>query len=219
MNPTPEVPASQDVEAARRAMQASFSALDDYSKKLTCGDQRVVTDAALASGAAYAGDAEKLANDIPPNRLIGREQPAHILMCYMLAGGKSRKEIAEATGFGYETVCQVVRQPWFRKRFLNLVREAGADEVQAFIKAETLNSLDTLVQVRDDKASPPAVRVASAKELLDRALGKSVQHVKSETEINIKKAAAEGSELEQQLANVEAELASRGQEVKFHRAN
>lgn len=195
-------------------MQESFAQLDDYSKKLTSGNQRAVTPVTVATGRAYAGDPDKLANDLPPNQHIAHEQPVHILMCYMLAGGKSRKEIAEATGYDYGAVCQIVRQPWFRKRFLNLVKEAGADEVQAFIKAETLNSLDTLVQVRDNAATPPAVRVASAKELLDRALGKSVQHVKSETEINITRAAAEGSELEQQLANVEAELESRGQKIR-----
>lgn len=210
MNPTPEVSASQDQEAARRAMQESFASLDDYSKKLLTGDQRVVSAESLATGRAYAGDPTQLANDVPPNRHIEHERPEHILMCYMLASGKSRIEIAAATGYSYVAVCNVVRQPWFRKRFLNLAKEAGADEVQAFIKAETLNSLDALVQIRDDPSTPAAVKVTSIKELLDRSLGKSVQHVQTESQINITRAASIGSDLEKDLANIESELKSRG---------
>jgi hypothetical protein len=200
----------QDLESARRAMAASMSAVDDYSRRSLEANSRKITPIGDATARAYAGDPDQLANDSAPNHIIDKEQPHHVLMCYMLAGGKSRQEIATATGYSYQSVCQVVRQPWFRKRFLALAREAGQDEVQAFIKAETLNSLDTLVQVRDDKASPPAVRVASARELLDRALGKSVQHVKSESEINITRAAAEGMNTEKELEHVEAELKARG---------
>lgn len=192
-------------------MQESFAALDDYSKKALTQNTRKVDAAVdgMKDAAHYACDPLKLHNDRPPTTMIEHERPEHILMCYMLAGGKSRQEIAIATGYSYVAVCNIVRQPWFRKRFLGLVREAGQDEVQAFIKAETLNSLDVLVQVRDNESAPPAVRIASAKELLDRALGKSVQHVKSETQISVKEAAAAGTEIEQELARVEEEMRAR----------
>lgn len=42
-------------------------------------------------------------------------------------------------------------------------------------RAHTLDALDTLIEVMKDKASPPASRVAAAKELLDRGYGKAPQ--------------------------------------------
>ena len=191
-------------------MAASMNAVDDYSRRSMEANSRAITPLTDASAFAYAEDPEQLANDAPPNQQIEKERPEHVLMCYMLASGKKRAEIAAATGYGYAQVCQIVRQPWFRKRFLRLAKEAGQNEVQAFLQSETLNSLETLVQLRDSAATPPAVKVASVKEILDRSLGKSVQHVKTESEINITRAAEEGIVTEKELATVEAEMKARG---------
>jgi hypothetical protein len=138
------------------------------------------------------------------------EQPMHVLMCYMQAAGKTRKEIAEATGYTVFQVSLICRQPWFRSRFLDIVKEAGTDAVEAFVKGETMNSLSTLVEIRDDSKTPGATRRQAACDILDRALGKPAVYVKTDNSHTLSSATTSKEEIERQLAATYSQLNSRG---------
>lgn len=159
----------------------------------------------------YAAEASMLHGDRAPSQGINRERPEHVLMCYMQASGKTIVEIAEATGYSVGSVRLVQRQPWFRKRFLAITAAQGGDAVSAFLKGETMASLEVLVKVRDDNvAERPHVSAAAANSILDRALGKPTQHIESDVTHSVGKAAAEASEVDRQIAALHQELQSRG---------
>lgn len=205
MNSTPEIP---DAEGALREIA---SLTDDYSKRARDVHSNGSKTADFESAAKeYAGNEDKLHGDRLPAQSINREQPVHVLMCYMLASGKTTKEIAAATGYSDGAVKLIAKQPWFRKRYLRITAEAGKNEVESFLAMETVSSLETLVQIRDDNSEKGATRVTAANSILNRALGMPTQHIKSETSHSVNKATEQGSELDRQIAATDAELKARG---------
>ena len=125
-------------------------------------------------------DSQSFAGDKDPNLAILTEKPEHRVIMFLRAQGKSAQEVAKVTGFSYQWILQVCRQPWFKKRLIETIREAGQDEVELFVKGEILPSLMTLAEIRDDPESKDSTRVAACNSILDRGLGKSVQHIKTE---------------------------------------
>jgi len=188
-------------------MSGVSNGLQNYEREMAA---RSGTQEALPAAAEYAKNPDALHGDTPPVFTHGEEKPIHVLMCYMQAAGKSNKEIALATDHSYNSVCQITKQPWFRKRFLRLVAEAGMDQVEGFVKGETINSLETLVEVRDAAASSPTARIAAANSILDRALGKPAVYVKNETSLTMGTAATSKDEIEKGIADIQKELQSRG---------
>lgn len=150
--------------------------------------------------AEYLGGGNALAGDRPPNLAIMSERPEHRLMLYLKTQGLSNQEIADKMGYGYQWVCQVVRQPWFRKAFVDMVEEAGKDASEEFLRGETLNSLHVLVEIRDDSKAKEASRVAAANAILDRALGKPTQHIKTERLGSSENAKGEMDAVERELS-------------------
>ena len=150
----------------------------------------------------YMEGGNALAGDMAPNLAIKHERPEHRLILYFKAQGKSNKEIAQLTGYGYQWVCQIVRQPWFRKAFVDMCEELNRDDVEQFLKGTTLDSLQVLQEIRDDPEAKDASRVAAANALLDRALGKPTQHIKTERIGSADNAQAEMSEVDRELAAV-----------------
>ncbi len=157
----------------------------------------------------YDASSDKLFNDRSPNLRILSEKPEHRIVCYLKAQGKSNKEIAELTGFTYPWVSQMLRQPWARQRILQLIKEAGGDEVTTLLQSTTTDSIYTLIDVRDDPKAKPAERTTAANALLDRVLGKPLQRVEADT--TIRNVTNDVSEINAQLAGVEEELKRYGQ--------
>jgi hypothetical protein len=114
-----------------------------------------------------------------PNLAILAEKPEHRIIVYLKAQGLSNKEVAEKTGFTYHWVSQIVRQPWFRLRLVQELKDAGIDQISSVLKSSALDSVFTLIDLRDDPVAPKAVRSSCANSLLDRFLGKAVQKVES----------------------------------------
>lgn len=152
--------------------------------------------------AEYLGGGKALAGDTAPNLAILKERPEHRIILYLKTQGKDNREIAAQTGYGYQWVCQIVRQPWFRKAFVEMVEEAGKDATEEFLRGETLNSLHVLVEIRDNPDAKEASRVAAANAVLDRALGKPTQHIKTERLATSDNAQDEMSGVERELAAV-----------------
>jgi len=142
----------------------------------------------------------------PPNFSIIREKPEHRIVVYLKAQGLSNKEIAERTGYTNAWVGQVCRQPWFRLKLVQELKEAGIDQVNAVLKASALDSVFTLVDLRDDVTAPKAVRKSCADSLLDRYLGKAVQRVEHD-EAQLPHT-AEIHELDRQIKEIDKQLES-----------
>lgn len=167
-------------------------------------------DAQVAQALDYGSRRDALVGDMPMSTTAKGMQPIHVLMCYMLAAGRTVKEIAEATGYSYAAVYSATKQPWFRERFLDITKEAGLDAVQAFVKGECIRSLETLVEMRDNIGNKGSERISAANSILDRALGKPAVYVKSESSLNLSTAADTKDEIERQLSAIQGELNSRG---------
>lgn len=115
-----------------------------------------------------------------PNLAIMHEKPVHRLIVYLKAQGHSNKEIADRTGMTQAWVSQITRQPWFRLRLVQELKEAGVDAIESVLKSTALDSVFTLIDLRDDQSAPKAVRSACANSLLDRFRGKPVQTIQHE---------------------------------------
>jgi lambda repressor-like predicted transcriptional regulator len=144
---------------------------------------------------------DALYKDRPSTWDIKREQPHHRIIILLKAQGFSNREIAKQMEMDPVTISQVLRQPWARERLLKILEEKGGSAVESFIKGEAINSLQTLVEVRDDPMSGAPARVSASNSLLDRYLGKAVQRtenlsVSAETSL---------AELDSRLARLRAE--------------
>lgn len=151
----------------------------------------------------YLNSDIKFAGDRPPNLAIQSENIQHRIIMYLRAQGQNSTEIAKATGYSYHWVCQVCRQPWFKKRLLETLAENGGDAVAKFVQGEVLPSLVALTEIRDDPESKDATRVAACNAILDRALGKPTQHVKTERVPTADDLTTEMSQIERELAEIQ----------------
>jgi hypothetical protein len=117
----------------------------------------------------------------PANFAIIHEKPEHRLIVYLKARGLSNKEVSEKTGYTQAWVSQICRQPWFRLRLVQELREAGLDKVAKLLESSAIDSIFTIINIRDDETAPKAVRRACADSLLDRWLGKPTVHVEHDS--------------------------------------
>jgi len=148
-----------------------------------------------------------------------KEKPWHRALAYLAAQGLNAREQCEKFGgqfddhtnqyiagsgqYAYSTILQINRQPWFKQRVIDSLREAGADMLGAWLESEVMPSLETLKNLRDNASTPATVRLASSRELLDRFLGKPTQPYTRETDA--KDPEKEAAELEQEIARLSAE--------------
>lgn len=139
-----------------------------------------------------------------PNLAILDEKPEHRLIVYLKAQGFSNKEVSDKTGYTQAWVSQITRQPWFRLRLVQELREAGIDQVQLVLKGNALDSIFTLVELRDDLQAPKAVRKAAADSLLDRYLGKPMQRISEEKDRT--PSSEELHQIDQQIEAIDKEL-------------
>lgn len=171
-----------------------------------------------------ANDVQPDDNALDPNLRLQNEQPHHRTIIMLFAQGLNTRQVFETLGgkydennrpisgtgqFSYPWITQIRRQPWVRQRILKYQEEAGKPLIEDSIAAEASQSLQTIVELRDDPATPAAVRVRAAENLLDRYLGKPTQHVKTEV-TTINQRLEEKESLDDQIRAVRAELASLG---------
>lgn len=91
------------------------------------------------------------------------------VMASLLAGRKLN-EAAEVAGTSRPVVLQLLADPEFRAE----LEEARADLLRAVVDktgSEALKSLETLAEIRDDKAAPVPSRVRASVEILRLAFG------------------------------------------------
>lgn len=156
---------------------------------------------------AYLGSDTALFNDRVADGVRGvpvsaAELPEHRLMVLLKAQGYSNREIAELTNYTPVRVSQVLRQPWARRRIVELITQHGTAGIVKLLEGELANNITTLVEVRDDPNSRGSERIAAANALLDRYLGKPVAKVET---THRDAPAASVEELKRQLEQLKAE--------------
>lgn len=144
-----------------------------------CAANRIDDVDIQATARAYFDSPDRLHGDKLPNLVIANEKPVHRLMIYLHAMGAKPADIAKQTGYDVGHVYQILRQPWARAQLTAILREAGIDEVQHFLKNEVSPSLIVLREVRDNTKARDSDRLAASNAILDRALGKATIHVES----------------------------------------
>jgi hypothetical protein len=126
------------------------------------------------------------------------EQRWHRPAAWMAAHGASGKKIAQQFDKSEATISNLLRQSWFQ----HMVREemvAAHKDIHDLFRAELINNLEALKEIRDDRRAPSNSRVLSVKEINDQALGRPVQPIQEEIEPYI------GDPVEE-VRRIEAEL-------------
>lgn len=159
--------------------------VDGHLKGTNCGSNQLMENNPLQDHPvtdAAANDPLRLfsSDDNPANFAIIHEKPEHRLIVYLKARGLSNTEVSEKTGYTKAWIGQICRQPWFRLRLVQELKEAGMDKVAKLLESAALDSVFTILEIRDDPTAPKAVRRACADSLLDRFLGKPTVHVEHE---------------------------------------
>ena len=104
----------------------------------------------------------------PPKRLNSR----HLLLALMVASGWKRGDIARHLGYHPSRVTIILDSPLMKSHIAALqkeLREGHVDDVLSRLARETGNSVETLVELRDE-AENPAIRLSAAGKLLDKGL-------------------------------------------------
>jgi len=118
-----------------------------------------------------------LHNVKPPTFTIQSEKAEHRLLIALKLQGYSNREIARTSGYTEAWLSQFFRQDWVRQRLAETIEASGLQALEKLIESTAVDSIYTLVDLRDDETTPPAVRRQAADSLLDRYLGKPTQKV------------------------------------------
>lgn len=152
----------------------------------------------------YEHDPQKLFSDRQPNLAVLHEKPEHRLMCTLKIQGFSNREIAAKMECTEAWVSQVLRQPWARQYMIQELNGAGRQALDVVLKANAMDSVFTLVELRDNASVPPAVRRAAADSLLDRYLGKPTQRTEN---VNVNATPGDLAEMQKEIDALKVEEA------------
>lgn len=153
------------------------------------------------------GEVREKVNDLPlyGARVPGKrkyEQPWHRAAAMMLAAGRTKGDVAAALDKDQATISLLLRERWFQQNLIEEMRENGGKDIMEMFKSESMNSLLTLIEIRDNAKASPAVRAAAARDILDRHLGKPTQRVETVGEVKSGDPVAEAERLEQENARL-----------------
>jgi predicted transcriptional regulator len=119
----------------------------------------------------------------PYNWAIQKEQSWHRIAATLYALGASQAQIARELDRTPQAVCNLVKQERFQSSVAEIMAENSRDIMELF-KAERINTLATLIELRDNPETPASVRAMICKDLLDRVLGKAVQRIEAVGEVH-----------------------------------
>lgn len=152
----------------------------------------------------YANNPDRLFNDIPPNTELDKEQPWHRSAVLLKAQGYSNTEIGNLLGYSHAAVSQAMRQPWARQRLVDEQTKAGRRGIELVLEGTALDSVNTLINLRDAPTTPANVKATCAMDLLNRVLGKPIQ--RTEADVKVTTIPTDMVELDRELEKVNADL-------------
>lgn len=139
------------------------------------------------------------------------EKPWHRTAAFMFATGKvTIKQVAEQCEVSQFSVRSLMKNAWFQETIIALMKDMGGTSVLELFKAEQLNSLLTLVELRDDAKQTGSVRRASAVDILDRAMGKPIQTVITDNTVRSADPVAEAEQLKESIQRKQDDLKKAG---------
>jgi hypothetical protein len=133
---------------------------------------------------------------------LSREMPWHRAAALAFALGATCRDVARQLEKSEPAVQNLLRQKWFQTQVTTMMAEYGARDVMELFRAEQFNSLITLIELRDNPRVPSSSRIACARDILDRALGKPVQRVETAQVTSSEDPVAEVARLEQEVTRM-----------------
>lgn len=113
------------------------------------------------------------------------EKWQHRIIAYLKSQCMSNKEIAEQTGYSYTSVCQILQLPWVKDVILDEIRRAGREEVQEMLQASAVDSIHTMIQIRDSDKSKDRDKLTAAQALLNRLYGNPTQPITHSAQLDV----------------------------------
>jgi len=130
---------------------------------------------------------------------LNSEQAWHKVAAFVFATGVSAREVAKRLDRSEPAVQNLTRQKWFQEQVTQIIAElGGGKDIMPLIQGEQMNSLGTLVEMRDNPRVPAAARISCARDILDRGLGKPTQRIEMSHEVHSEDPVAEVEKLEQE---------------------
>lgn len=163
-------------------LSAEYEYLDDVTRRGEANPGSVeVLDRNTAITNAFRMPAQGLPfHNASSNKTIKHEKPWHRYALHLSARAKySATEISNIIGVSADQVRTLFKQPWFQDQYNTLVSGRADTIYESLLEGEDINSLLTLVELRDSPNVKPATRAACAFDILDRMKGKAVQRTLS----------------------------------------
>lgn len=175
------------------------------------------------SAFADAEAAGKLLHNVTrPPVVIQQERPEHRFLVFLYAQGMSTKDIfvqlggvwddtknlpVSGTGqYSYQHLHTIRRQAWFQTKLVEYMEQCGKDVIRAKFEAELMPSIEKVIEIRDDPNAPRALNLKAAESLIDRFLGKPVQHVAPVPVSSVDRYEKEVADLVKETEAIEIEL-------------
>ena len=132
-------------------------------------------------------DAPLLQNRKAPQYIRQQELPNHRVIIELSAKGYTAREIAKLVDQSPTQVQDILRQPQYQQNIANTIRRVqGVDEeIVMLIKEEVVNSVKTMVEIRDNPNTPDATRLAAADKILERRYGKANQPINQGSTVDL----------------------------------
>lgn len=166
-------------------MAQRLSPLDTAAAE-SCSSFEQDSESVALAGSASSEEPD-LHNGRDPHYNIKHERLEHRVIIYLKAEGLSNKEVAEVSGFTPVAVSNILRQPWAKRRVLEIIQSKGSDAVETVLKSSALDSIYKLIELRDSPLTQPETQRKSANDLLDRLFGKPNQPVQHSGNLDLTK--------------------------------
>jgi hypothetical protein len=189
-------------------IQAAWRRSDEAALGNGNGEEELKKARELAHGlqASSGMRFEGAAPIAPSGWKLEKEAPWHRLAAFMYAMGAIQQQISRELNKSLQAVCNLTHQPFFQEKVIAIMAEtARVHDVIELFKAETLSSLATLVEIRDNPKAPASARVDCARDILDRTLGKAVQRVETAAQVTSEDPVAEVARLESEVKRLREE--------------
>lgn len=158
-----------------------------------------------------------------PPYIIQQERPEHRFLIFLYAQGMSTKDIYLQLGgewdssrnlpisgtsaqYSYQHLHTIRRQAWFQTKLVEYMEQCGKDVIRARFEAELMPSIEKVVAIRDAQDAPMQLQLRAAESLIDRFLGKPLQHVQALPVASVDKYEKDAAALVKETEALEAEL-------------
>lgn len=186
-----------------------FTVLGDElaSQYASLDDEEQVTDRVAFSADSFCTPGARELGEFhnsTSTKLIKHEKPWHRYALHLAARAKmSTTDIASTLQVSADQVRVLFKQKWFQEQYNALVSQRADSFYEQLLQGEDVNSLLTLVELRDNPNVKSATRASCAFDILDRMKGKAIQRTLSVS--SSLKQTSDIDEMKAELVKLEAE--------------